>query len=258
MNKLLASLTATAAGCLFFSTGAQAASYTFEFNANDILYIEGVLFGNGGSTPTAADIYNGATRVVMGDTVYTTYTSGADTAAFQTNFYNEALANDYRLTSFNLWGLGDISGASASDWGEEYVVDGWDFSGSVGASGWYAFLYSDSGTLDETVPVYASLELSDGASYANGISYTYSESELAAFTFTITFDLDDSFDGWYLDQYGDLVFWIGGTFVDADGNLVASYQTNMLLTANGVPEPGSMMLFGAGMLGITAVIRRKK
>ncbi len=260
MKKLLTGLTLAAAGLMASSFEVQATPYTFVFTGEDILYTQAVLFGTGGDTPVEAGIYDGASRVTMGSEVYTTYESGAETLEYYTNFLTPAMDEDWRMTMFNLWGLGDLSNsfgdANATGWGEEFDVGSWSFSGRVGSSGWISLLYSDSNTLGEEVPTYASLDIPSGEAYANGIDFSAPE----LYTFSITVDLDDSFAGWYNNEVGTLTFWLGGIFVDSNSYLKANYQTNMVLTAEGaapVPEPSVFMLFWTGLVGLLVTQRKK-
>jgi hypothetical protein len=220
-----------------------ATQYKYTFSGADLMhYITAT--ASDGNTPADIGMYDGARRFTSVTGGASSSWLGSSTVAFQTM----ATTSGNALAMFNLWGFG---GADAAAWGETFSVGSWTNSGTA-TMDWTSFLFSDPvDTFGNTVLAFARTVTGNALSF-NAASWP---------TFTFTLDLSDS-TSWYTGTPGDLVFWFGGYMVnsatDIEADTVGRLQGNMVLEGQPVPEPATMLLFGAGLAGLAAVGRRKK
>ena len=197
-----------------------------------------------GKTPADIFMYDGARRF----TPDTGSASSSWLSSSRADFVTMATTSGYALGMFNLWGFGGFGGADAAAWGETFSVGSWTDSGTA-TMGWASGLFSDPDTLGKTVLGFGRTAAGNALSF-NALTWP---------TFTFTLDLPDS-TPWLSGKAGELVFWFGGYMVenatDVDAAIVGRLQGNMVLDP--VPEPATMLLFGAGLAGLVAVGRRKK
>lgn len=218
---MMAASSAWATEYEFTFTGAQLMNYVTANDAN-------------GSTPAGNSLYSGAQRFAptTGNVLYS-WTSGTSGA-----FTTMATTSGYGLADFNFWGFG---GTTAAEWGETFSVGSWQDTGTANM-GWASGLINNSGTLGNTVLAFGET--------ATGSLITYNDSSTPTFSFTVNLPSTTS---WYDNTPGDLVFWFGGDMDNSSGDYEGNLQGNVILQGEVVPEPATMLLFGAGLAGLAAL-----
>ena len=227
------------------TTTSWAASYRFTFTGADLMSYYASLGYGDATTPATLPLLDGALKFKPSATgvpdLYSWRTSTQD--AFNTM----ATTSGYGLATFHLWGYG---GDAATFWGETLTLpaNSWTNTGTAD-SGWASGLLSDAGTGYQTV-------LSFGRTIT-GAAIAFGGPNSPNFSFTI--DLPDS-TTWLDSTEGKLAFWFGGYLVDSDYIEVGTLQGNMVLTGTQVPvpEPTTLLLFGAGLIGMVAVGRKNQ
>jgi hypothetical protein len=235
---------------LFVPAGQSA---TFEFDPNDLidLYDEGApLSGTGADNP----------RSIKGG--FYNY-PGIGSWNSDPGTYDGPIATDYKdwrdtyngyLTEFNIW-LAD--NPRARGWGERLVIRP-DSSLSVTADAdgfWQAFASPNDW--------YDDLLLGQWWMDETGYELTAGGADIGTFSFTADVYVDTNENGWdendaraVLGQ--DYTIWFGayaGDDTHAQDDSEILYQGTLDITAT--PEPTTMLLLGAGMIGLAGLGRKK-
>ncbi len=267
-GKLLGIFATTLVTSSLFAGSALAGlvKYEFTFTGADLLGYE-LAKGAKGNTAVESRLYDGAALLAFGSDA--THKKAAasyvkkDHKKFERRWNNLA-DRGFVLDTFNLWGL-DGKGAN---WGEDFKPYEW--SGMEGPDGWaYGLVdYKDTTWGDPPGEALTTLFPAWGGGPDYGLAMNDKDLGDKKFSFYLTFEEEDM---WWGQGTGDapnalpeLTFWFGGylTKYNKRGDIINEhfYQGNMVLTgvSTPVPEPGTVLLFGAGLLGLAGVARRKR
>jgi len=214
---------------------------TITFNGSDIMAY--ATSNNSGTTPVIGD---GNVQFSDGTQQIATYDrtgSNFDFSAF--NGWINSLGDGQGISEFNLW-LQDGHSNQATMWGETLALSDPTSTNITpfASSGWTASVYTMGNEW--------------GAPWVGHQFITYtadSSADYLRLNSTATFGFDADIMGYNGGTGPEYQMYIGsGSIVSDDG---ANYFQRAI-TANVVPEPGTMILFGIGLLGLAGVNRRKK
>ena len=236
---------------------ADKVAYEFSFTGRQLTREYITATGADGSTAVDNHLYSGARR-------FNGYNNGDVFSSFEASSQGDLIhwmgAGDH-LMDINLWGYG----GNSANWGESYKVDKWN-SASVTDTNWDSYIDpwpSGWGTPPDNNNGDLRGWWVPSGDYDEGISFN--QSSYPTFTFTLTLDTDDPAFGssspWYRDDTGLLAFWFGAETMNWQGTYTGRYEGNLLLRGkkvDPVPEPSTILLFGAGLVGLLGASRRKK
>ena len=231
-------------------------SATFEFDPNDLidLYDEGApLWGTGADNPRS---------IKGGVNNYPNY-PGIGSWNSDPDTYNDDIATDYwtwlntdngYLTEINIW-LADND--NARGWGEHLVMKPYSsLSVSADADGFW-----NASVIDNQW--YAGFLIGEWSTDNINNALEVGGKDIGTFSFTADVYFDHNGNGWdesdpraVLGQ--DYTIWVGASagndnYTPDDGKIL--YQGTLDMTAT--PEPTTMLLLGAGMIGLAGLGRKK-
>ena len=255
--KALTGLAVTLICALAFAGTSSADIVWYEYTINGAALMNDYTLYMGTDvkdSPKDAEIFNGARQ-------YTHYANNMKLRTYK-NWFESLIFNwaahgtRMRMAQFNLWGYGNVNDYPATAWCEDFLVQGWHNPASTDPN-WQGYIsswpYGDTpeNNNGQLLGWYAQAGYEDGMGFFKN---TYP-------TFTFKMGVEDT-TSWYDDTEGKLVFWFGGSMMRNSLNEVKGlYQGNIILqgtpTANPIPEPATIVLFGAGLAYLAAGARKK-
>jgi len=231
--------------CLYGTVSATVTTYQFSFTAADLMSYK-LVDGADGSSAAANNLFDGARLKRDGTNASSANAFRSYRASQNQGFDNWAKSTTDRLMSFNLWGFDGLG----ANWGEDYKPTSWGTL--TGPTGWttsfstYPWVIPDKHITDQ-------MACWDANSFNDGFTFGSPNLEDLEFTFRVAIDSDDAFWHQSTNQAPNdlnvpkLTFWFGGYMKDENFSKYDSYEGNMVLTGQAVPEPVTTMLLAMGL-----------
>jgi hypothetical protein len=228
--------------------------YSVTFTGLDVWTYSADNAAQARTNQTAPRRYRDWTQVPPANVIQAT-TYGLNGGLPGTGFNAWAPASGFAFDSINLWGKG---GVAAAAWGEKYVTVPDDASNGITSweqvampTGWTGGIVLSNQPYNPgpgAFPVWRS-----------GTGAPLSLANMNDPSFRFTFNVLISNPDVAFEPDGHLRVFFGGYSDDFQGIGPDNYEVSgvMELDATPVPEPGSMLLFGSGLMGLATALRKR-